>query len=54
MRKNIPKEELEALYLDWVNNFLTVERFAEYYGYDIKSAQKLITALRVIFDSKYY
>ena len=26
------QKTLETLYLDYINNFLTVERFAEYYG----------------------
>jgi len=26
------EETLVKIYLDWVNNFLTVERYAEYYG----------------------
>ena len=30
------------MYLDWVNNFLTVERFAQYYGLTVAQAAKLI------------
>lgn len=33
---------LQALYLSWVNDFLTYERFAEYYGVSVEHAQKLI------------
>lgn len=33
---------LEAVYLDWVNNFLTLEKFAEYYGLHIEDARRLI------------
>ena len=33
---------LQALYLSWVNDFLTVERFAEYYGISECHAQELI------------
>lgn len=47
------KNELEKIYLDWANNFLTVERFAEHYGIDVKGANMLISSLRLLFgDSK--
>ena len=38
--------ESEA-YLDWFNNFLTVERFAEYYGISEDYAYDLIQRGRV-------
>lgn len=46
------EKKLEAMYLDWVNNFLTVESFADYYAMDKKSASLLIEALRIIFEKK--
>jgi hypothetical protein len=36
------KNKLETLYLDWFNNFLTVERFAEYYEMPVAKAQRVI------------
>lgn len=36
------KEKIEAMYLDWLNNFLSAEAMADYYEID------LIKALRVI------
>ena len=36
------KNKLETLYLDWFNNFLTVERFAEYYKMPVAKAQRVI------------
>ena len=33
---------LEAVYLDWVNNFLSFSRFAEYYGITEEQAKVLI------------
>lgn len=36
------EEEKQAIYLEWVNNFLTVERFAEYYSLTIDEAEELI------------
>ena len=32
----------EEFYLEYVNNFLTVERFAEYYGISVQLAELLI------------
>jgi hypothetical protein len=37
-----PTIRLEELYLDYVNNFLTVERFAEYYGLSVELANLII------------
>lgn len=31
-----------ALYLEYVNNFLTVERFAEFHGFSVEFANVLI------------
>ena len=39
------------MYLDWVNNFLTVARFAEYYGISKDKAYDIIQAQRLGFQS---
>lgn len=36
------RDYLADVYLDWVNNFLTIERFAEYYGLDEDDAKQLL------------
>ena len=36
------RDYLADLYLDWVNNFLSIERFAEYYGLDDDDARALL------------
>ena len=36
------RDYLADLYLDWINNFLTIERFAEYYGLDEDDAKELL------------
>ena len=36
------RETLADLYLDWVNNFLTIGRFSEYYGLDEEDAKDLL------------
>ena len=41
-------EQLELLYLDWFNNFLSVEKFAEFYGMSEDKAIILIDMGRVI------
>jgi hypothetical protein len=38
----IEQRKLESIYLDWVNNFLTLERFAEVYGISKEDANTLI------------
>ena len=39
-----PVEALQVIYLDWVNNFLTREYFAEHYGLTLEAASELIDA----------
>jgi hypothetical protein len=36
------RDYLADLYLDWVNNFLTIEVFSEYYGLEEDDAKKLL------------
>ena len=36
------QKTLQNIYLDWANNFLTVERFAEVYGINTFQAAALI------------
>jgi hypothetical protein len=38
----IKETELISQYLDYFNNFLTIERFAEYYAYPIDTANFVI------------
>ncbi len=45
-------ETLLKIYLDWVNNFLTVDRYAEYYGIDAGEARWTIEAGRVLHESQ--
>lgn len=44
-----------AMYLDYVNNFITVEKFAEYYGITQTSAEFIIKTGREIshFELEY-
>jgi hypothetical protein len=36
------KNEIVDVYLDYLNNFLTVERFAVYYDVDVEFANKIL------------
>lgn len=40
--KTYTAQDIDRMYLDYVNNFLTVERFAEYYDLSVDSANGLI------------
>lgn len=41
-------DKFVAMYLDWVNNFLTVERFAEHYAISEEQANEIIKLGRTI------
>lgn len=45
-------EYLDFIFMDWFNNFLSVERFAEYYGLEIEQAEKVINVGRKIHDMR--
>jgi len=36
------RTDCRDMYLDWTNNFLTLERFAEHYGIDCETAGHVI------------
>jgi hypothetical protein len=38
----ITRENLQSLYLDWVNNYLTIDKFAEHHGLTTKEAELLL------------
>ena len=44
------RDLVERLYLDWFNNFLTIERFAEYYNMTVEQAEKVIEVGRKMFE----
>lgn len=45
--KTYPPDDYVNMYLDWVNNFLTVGKFAEYYGISEDYAQQIIKIGRI-------
>ncbi len=49
----LTQEQKENLYLDYVNNFLTVDRFAEYYMIDIDLAECFLNNMRAIRNANW-
>lgn len=47
------RETLETIYLDWVNNFLTLDKYAEFNGIDVHQATKLIDLAREVYNSNH-
>jgi hypothetical protein len=41
------------MYLDYRNNYLTVEKFAEHNGLWVAHAEMLLTIAREVFDTKH-
>lgn len=46
--------DMVGMYLDWFNNFLTVGRFAEYYGIGEHQANSIITQGRELVNNQLY
>ena len=42
--------DLQTIYLDWVNNFLTLEKFAEHYGMTVLQAHATMVLGRQVHD----
>lgn len=49
---NLIKESAEKIYLEYLNSFLTIERFAEHYGISTGNAEKLIRACKDIREEE--
>lgn len=47
-KQNMSETDFEASYLHYVNDFLTVKRFAEYYNISIRRANQIIKIGRLI------
>jgi len=47
------RQNLIDVYLDFVNNFLTVDFFAEYYGLTYDQAFKLLAVARSVLESNH-
>lgn len=47
------RNQLVEMYLDYLNNFLTVERFAEYHGLSMVHGLTLVNLAREVFQSNH-
>ena len=44
------KDLIERLYLEWVNNFTSIERFSEYFKLTLEQAKKVIEIGEKMFE----
>lgn len=49
----ITREQLFEEYTDWVNNYLTIEKFAEHRGLTVQEAGALITLAESCFKNNH-
>jgi hypothetical protein len=49
----IDRKLLSALYLDWVNNYLTLDKFAEHHGLYIGEAEALLKVAQDCFENNH-
>lgn len=47
------RDNLIAVYLDWVNNYVAIERYAEHNGLHVDEANILIKLARDVFNSRH-
>jgi len=50
--ENYTSTQIESMYLDYFNNFLSIERFAEYYNLSVTDADEIIKQGRIINSRK--
>ncbi len=48
----IDPDMIQSMYLDYVNNFLSVQRFAEYYDITVEDANEVINRGRMINNAE--
>lgn len=49
----ITREQLSTDYLDWVNNYLSIELFAEHRGLTVLEAQAFILLAKSCFENNH-
>ena len=47
------REQLQAMYLDYVNNYLTVEKWAEHNGLYVSEARTLLDVCRQCHENQH-
>lgn len=48
--EKMSRESLSEIYLDWVNNYLTIEKFAEHKGLYVEEAKTLLSVAKQCFE----
>ena len=48
--KKILTLSLNQIYLDYINNFISIEKFAEYYDIELSVAKKLFQSINSIHN----
>lgn len=46
------REDLIDVYLDWMNNFVTIPAFADYYGLSEEESKKVIDLGKKIYERR--
>lgn len=52
MEKNA-RDYLSSLYLDWINNYVMLETFAEHHGLTVEHAKQLLSLAHDVRESKH-
>lgn len=47
------RETLKSLYLSWVNDFVSLETFAQYHGLDATEAASLLLVAKSCFENSH-
>lgn len=45
------REQLKNVYLDWVNNYVSIDTFSDHYGLHKHEAETLIELARCIYNN---
>ena len=45
------RDQLESVYLEWSNDYATIERYAEHKGLHVDEAQTLIDLARRVYNT---
>lgn len=47
------REQAKEIYLDWINNYLTIATYADHHGLSEREATRLIDLVRDIYNTKH-
>lgn len=49
----IDRQALRRLYLEWVNDYLTIEKFAEHHALHVDEAEQLVKVAQSCFENNH-